>query len=216
MSPIARILLFAGLGLAVVLAGLWISGGKKENYSASISIQAHPKQVFRYLTDPEKLKTWMVGLESVDEPIPPKTGEGTEFDVPPDLVRTFVTPSGKHVRFNDKVIRYTEDQFLTVQSSNASTTRTAIFQLEPIGRTGTQVSYEIRVAHSGLGRLMSPLQSSSLQDQINTEIRNLKEQVEKNEPEYQWPDETETEGADPDEKANERSSDDPVDVSGED
>jgi carbon monoxide dehydrogenase subunit G len=178
MSPISRILLFVVIALIVTVAGLWISGGKKEEYSAKITINAKPSQVFPYLIDPEKLKSWMIGLEQVDKPIPP----ADDYSSPPELLRTLVDPDGKRTQYRDVVIRYTQDDILTIRSSAAGTVLTSIFQLEPVNSQTTELDYKIKVSHGSLARLMAPLRSSKLQERLNSDIQKLKELIEKNEP----------------------------------
>jgi carbon monoxide dehydrogenase subunit G len=178
MSPLSRFLLFLTIALAVIIAGLWISGGKKDEYSAKIEIKAQPSQIFPYLVKPDKLKAWMTGLEEIDEPIPPQEG----YTNPPELIRTIIDPKGKRVRYTDTVIRFTSNEILTIQSTAAGTVHTTIFQLERIDKERTQFSYFVKVSYNSLARLMAPLQSSSLQDRINSDVRKLKELVELNEP----------------------------------
>jgi hypothetical protein len=186
MSPLSRILLFMSIAVVVVVAGLWISGGKKEEYSAKIEISAKPSQIFPYFIEPEKIKGWMSGLEEIDVPVPPKE----DYASPPELIRTVVDPDGKRIRYNDLVIRYSQNEILTVQSSATGTTQTSILQLEPIDSKTTKFSYFVKVTHNGVSRLIAPLQTSKLQDRVNADVQKLKGLVEKNEPEL--PDEPET------------------------
>lgn len=177
MSPLSRLLLFLSIALVVFVAGLWISGGKREDYSAKIEIARRPSQIFPYLVEPEKLKNWMTGLEQIDQPMPPLD----DYTDPPQLLRTVVNPNGKRIEYNDLVIRYSQDQILTIQSSASGKVQTTILQLEP-SNSATQFSYQVKISHSKLARLMAPLQSSNLQERVNGDVRRLKELVEKNEP----------------------------------
>jgi len=177
MSPLSRLLLFLSIAFAVSVAGLWISGGKREEYSARIDIDRKPDQIWQYLVEPEKLKNWMTGLEQIDRPLEPPGA----YKEPPELLRTVVNPNGKRVQYNDFVIRYKEDEVLTVQSSASGTVQTTILQLEPFD-SGTQFSYSVKVSHNNLARLMAPLQSSKLQERVSADVRKLKELVEQSEP----------------------------------
>jgi carbon monoxide dehydrogenase subunit G len=178
MSPLSKFLLFSAIALIVIVAGLWISGGKKDEYSAKIEINAQPSQIFPYFIDPEKAKAWMSGLEQIDEPLPLTEG----YNNPPELMRTVVDTKGNRVSYNDTVIRFTLNEILTVQSNASGTVHTTIFQLEPLNQERTQFSYFVKTSYNGLARLMAPLHTSKLQDRINTDVRRLKELVEKNEP----------------------------------
>lgn len=178
MSPLSRLLMFLSIALVVAVAGLWISGGKKEEYSAKITIGRRPSQIFPYLVEPAKLKGWMTGLEQIDQPMPPDSN----YTTPPDLLRTVVSPNGKRVQFKDLVIRYTPDEILTIQSSASGTVQTTILQLEPVDARSTRFSYHVKVSNNSLARLMAPLQVSKLQERVSADVQKLKALVEKEQP----------------------------------
>ena len=176
MKPTSKIALWILLIATVVAAGLWLAGGKKLECSAEIEIAATPDEVFAFLVEPNKLKTWVPGLSEVKKLVPTeKSTTGPNRIVTP---RT-VSHNGKELRFEDEVIRYQENEFLTVQSTDANQVITSIFNLQPQG-TGTRLSYRVTVVHQGLGRLLASFKTNSLhrQRQIDQDIRVLKEKVE--------------------------------------
>lgn len=182
MSRLTRFLLFLVVTTLVATAGLWILGGKKTDFSTSISIAAHPSQIFPYLTQPEQLKQWMTGLEQVDEILPIPKGE---YAPVADTHRTLVDPSGRLSQFRDTVIRFTPDELISVQSTNSLIVLTSIFQLEIKAPRQTSITYQVKSMPVGLGRLLAPLRTSDLQKQIVDDVRRLKELVEREQPE--WP-----------------------------
>ncbi len=177
MSAIGKIALTILLILGIVAAALWILGGKQSEYSTALSIDAPPEAIFPYLTKPERLKSWTSGLNEVAEFFPTPKINGIASGRPKKSQRVMST-NGSPVSFEDQVIRYEENQSISVQSINSQQVVTYIYQLEP--RDGqTFLSYRIKKASCGVGRFLAPLWSSNDQDRIDADIRKLKDLVEK-------------------------------------
>ena len=181
MSVLNRFALFLIIFLLVVMAGLWISGGKREQASATLAIEAHPSQIFDYLVQPEKLKQWVEDLAHVDQPIAPR-----QDTLPPKLLRVYRDSSGKEREFSDEVIRYNEHDILSIISNHAGTTQVIFYQLDWDQESQqSQFTYSIQETYSGLDRFIAPLQRNPLQRRIATEAQQLKRLVEANEPKWQ-------------------------------
>lgn len=172
-----RFTLFFVIGLLVVLAGLWISGGKEEKYSTSLEITASPEQVFPYLTEPDRLISWVEGLEQIDKPLPPQEGQL----IPPNLLRTMIDKKGQKVFFDDVVIRYIPSEMLSIRSTNAAQTFTTVYQLERTVVGKTQFSSHVMLNFLGFERFLAPLKKTDIQSQVIANTRRLKTLIEANE-----------------------------------
>lgn len=179
MSRTSRFFLFLFVAALIALAGLWILGNKKSDYSTSVVIDAHPSQVFPYLTQPDRLKQWLTGLEQVDEILPPPAAD--EYTSPPKMIRTW-NLNGTRTSFNDLVIRYNLDEMVSVQSSNANQVVTSIYELDLKDANKTLLTYQVKSTNVGLGRLLAVFRSTDIESTIARDARKLKELVEKNEP----------------------------------
>jgi hypothetical protein len=181
MRSLTRFLLFLLLLAMIAAAALWIIGGKKDEYSISLVIDAHPNQVFPYLTQPDLLKQWASGLVQVEELRPLADGSNRTIKT----TRIVVDQSGKRTAFEDEVLRHSENEAVTVQSSNAAQVITAIYQLDLKDNRKTVLTHRVKVSNVGIGRLLGPLQRDDVKSQMENEARQLKELVETNEPQWE-------------------------------
>lgn len=170
----AKLILWIPIITTVVAIGLWISGGKKQEYSAAIQIEASPDVVFAYLTEPEKHKSWITGLAHVE-----RLESNTDENGHPKRVTTqrVVSLDGKESRFEDEVIRFEPGEFLTVRSSRIDRVITSIYLLEPRD-SQTYFTYRVIKLNRGIKRLLAPLSSDKTQGQVDDDIRKLKQTVE--------------------------------------
>ena len=177
MSTIGKIALSILLISAIVGAALWILGGKQAEYSTALSIDAPPEVIFPYLTQPEQLKSWTTGLSEVEELLPSPKADGNPNGPVQKTMRIISMPDGSQARFDDRVIRYEENESISVQSTNAQQILVYVYQLEP--RDGqTFLSYRLKSSSCGAGRFLAPLSSNNFQDRIDGDIRKLKNLVE--------------------------------------
>lgn len=162
--------MFAVIGVA----GLWLAGGKKSEYSAAIQIDSEPQRVFLFLVEPDKLKSWVNGLTHVErlELVKDENGRPRR-----SITARVISTNGQEKRFDDEVIRYEQDKSVTVQSSNTNQVITSIFQLEPRGNE-TYLKYRVTVVYRGIGRFFAPLRDESMQGQMDQDIGALKNLVE--------------------------------------
>ena len=161
--------------LAVVGAvALWMIGGKQVEYSTALRIDASPEVVFLYLTEPDHLKDWVSGLSEVEALEP---NAGVNGDPRRRKTSRVATINGERTHFEDEVLRYEQDQVLSVKSTSATLILTWIFQLEP-RESQTHLSYRVKKANSGLGRFIAPMRKDSIQSQIDEDIRRLKALIE--------------------------------------
>lgn len=182
MKTSTRFFLFLSIFVIVVVSGIWIWGGKKHEYVAKLLIDRQPQQVFSYLTQPDSLMQWVSGLKSVEE-LSPAKGAASRAEKTQRVVKE---TSGNQTHFQDQVIRFEQDELLTVQSTNGTEIITSIFQLEPTAGK-TQLTYRVKIEYVGFGRLLAPFQKHELESKIETEAIKLKKLVEQNEPKLESP-----------------------------
>lgn len=174
MSHFSRFLFWALILASVGACSLWIMGGNRSEYSTSSTINANPETVFAFLVEPDRLKDWSEGLVQVGHLESNVDENGFSKRITTERV---ISENGQEIEFQDEVLRYDPHQSLSIQSSNRSIIITSIFALEPQGDQ-TLVSYRVKTLHCGLGRFMAPFQNDSRQNQIENELRRLKEAVE--------------------------------------
>ena len=174
MSVSAKLALWVPIIIVVIAIGLWLAGGKKQEYSAAIQIDANPDIVFAYLTEPEKHKSWITGLAHVEklESNTDETGASKRI-----TTSRVISIDGKESRFEDSVIRFEPDESLSVQSSNRNQVITSIYLLEPRD-SQTYFTYRVITLNRGISRILAPLRSDKTQDQVDEDIRKLKQLVE--------------------------------------
>ena len=175
MKFFSKFLLFVLIAVLIVCSGLWIIGGKKLEYSTRLIIEAPPQSVFPYLTKPEHLMQWIDGLSQIDELIPPPEDQLRHTT----SYREMRNEDGSPIRFQDQVIRFTQNELLSVQSSSSSQIITSIYQLDAKADQKTDLTYRVKISNIGLGRFIGPLQTADVQRQIEDDARRLKELVEK-------------------------------------
>lgn len=157
MSGIVKFLLFLVIAMGITVGCLWFLGGKKQEYSTVVSINASIDQVYPYLTEPERMKKWKSELVEIR----------LLQDGPVELGSKSVSTlqfNGTTKVFNDEVIRFQENEVFTVRSQAPDVIFSSIFKLEnESGKTG--LSYQVKLTNRGLNRLMAPLQDSDLRQQ---------------------------------------------------
>ncbi len=174
MTNSSKIVLWILLIAAIATSALWIMGGKRNEYSSALVIDADPPTVFSFLVEPEKLKGWVKGLSRVEQIEPNEEING--ILVVNTQSRTVVV-DGKATLFEDEVLRFGEDTNLTVKSTNSKIALTSIFKLEPQDNR-TLLTYRVKTLNRGIGRLLAPLSKDETQSRIDEELRRLKELVE--------------------------------------
>ena len=157
MNSLVKFLLFLVIAVGIATGCLWFLGGKKQEYSTVVSINASPDQVYPYLIEPERVKKWRSELVEI-RPL----NEG-----PVELGSKSVSTiqfNGRFRDFKDEVIRFQENQVFTVRSRAPNTILSSIFKLEnESGKTG--LSYQIKLTTRGFDRLFVPFQNTELRQQ---------------------------------------------------
>lgn len=170
MNSILKFLLGLGVVVLIAAAVLYILGSERGLHTTSLIIDAPPATVFTYLTDTEQLKKWVDGLVDI-EPLGELTNELG--------ARSLVTSKskGRLVEAEEEIIRYEQDERISVQSTNEFRVQTSIFELEPKDDQ-TKLTFRMRVANRGLGKFLGVFDKTPIQDQIESDARRLKELIE--------------------------------------
>ena len=177
MSFFKRLLMFVLILLFIAACGLWIMGGKKNEYSTSLSIDAAPDQIFPYLVEPDRMKKWIKGLDQIEQLRPAED----PHQAVPQTSRVVSDDSGNPQQFRDEVLRYSEGKGLSIQSTNAFQIIVSVFQLEP-EQGKTRLEYRVKTTNVGFGRMLAPLQSQDFRSRMESDAQRLKELVESTEP----------------------------------
>lgn len=175
MSANARLLFFLTFMVVIGGAGLWITGGKKADYSTSIEINATPQQVFPFLVEPDLMVGWIDGLKQVGPLIPDENDNRPSSETRTPRV---LEKDGRTIRFEDQVIRFQPDESISIQSFNATRRLTTTYQLEQKSASMTKVKIRVHDSNLGLGRLLAHVTDFAVQDQIEDEALKLKALVE--------------------------------------
>ena len=159
--------------LVIVAAAIWIMGGESKKNSTRITIKASPAVVFRYLVESDEIRRWGAGVKTVGS----FSGEETETQT------RIVETGGSQETWEDKVLRFQQDQMLSIKSKKFGLVRTRVFQLEKNSLGGTDVDYRITDSVSGVERFLFPFKANIKRTTMVDEMTQLRDLVEsENEP----------------------------------
>ena len=123
MSNLSKFLLLLFIGLVLAAVCIWFIGGKKQEFDTTATLNVQPSQVFPYVVDPELKKKWMTGLVEHEVIDSSKIDELTQL-------RTVLEANGQTIDFDDLVIRFTENEIITIKSRSKPMMLTSFFQAE--------------------------------------------------------------------------------------
>lgn len=172
MSSVTKAVLLGVLVVFVsIVAGLWLSGGRAEIYSTSVSIDAPPDAVFPYLVEPAKLRQWIRGLvetRPIGDPEPKPGARSTEV----------VEQDGEHIELETEIVEMEKDKRLKVRITTQGMLAESEYTLRPFdGKTRLTQLFIPRFI--GFGRLASVFVRSSIQPNLQSDMERLKTAVEK-------------------------------------
>ncbi|MFT5301829.1 MAG: carbon monoxide dehydrogenase subunit G [Mariniblastus sp.] len=174
MPSFSKILLWLLIAVCIAIPALWLAGGKKHDFEATIDIDSTPDVVFSFVVDPDKNKTWMSGLRQIELYSDNQSEEGR--DIGKTTSRT-IEIDAQELKFSDDVLRFEQDSALSVRSTNSQMVMTSIFRLTPKGDQ-TSLSYRITTQNSGIGRFMAVLNKTDTQARLDKDILALKNAIE--------------------------------------
>jgi len=172
----------AGLIALVVLgtAALWLYGLRAEagHSAGEVIIDRPPAQVFRWLTNDEKLKKWIGGLSEIRQvAAPPEGGEiGRKF-------RMTESYQGQGVRMESVVTKFEQDRAISISVSSVDDpsngfTETADYTLSDLeGRT--RLRLEGKATYIGfVPRLLEPMITPKATEKLAEDLARLKKLAE--------------------------------------
>lgn len=174
MSNIAKFLMLLLIGVVIAVISLWLVGGKKQAYEAKVSIDAPAPVIFRYLIDGKERKRWQVGLIECNPTSDTKESVGSR-------TATLVEVDGEQVEYEEEIIRYQKNEFLSTKGMGPKEISTAVFRLEPLAGS-TNLTYKVKAEPTGISRLMAPFAKPQTQERIADEVLRLKQLVEEENP----------------------------------
>ena len=163
------LIFFLGLAVFAVVAA-WIMGGASSKSSTRISIEASPTDVFRYLTDGEKIPQWAKDVVSA----PTYTD-----DEQAGSIERVVSTVGKEGTWEDSIMRFKVGEAISIQSKKDGLTNVYVFQLERNDLGGTNVEYRMTQSASGLNQFSFAFEDrENVRTEMGTEMTKLKQLVE--------------------------------------
>ena len=181
MKWLIRIL--GGLVLLVVLciAGLWLAGMRPGHghVAEEIVIDRTPPEVFRWLTDDDRVKQWIGGLTEIRQVSGPPDGNevGKKF-------RIGEVYNGQRVDMEMDITKFEKDRALSilvfsVGDPNNGFTETGDYTLsEQNGKT--RLRFEVQTTYTGFVlRLLEPMITPKAKEKLDEDFRRLKQLAEK-------------------------------------
>ena len=172
MSNIAKVLMLLVIGLVIAAVTIYLIGGKKQEFNAELIIKAPVGQIFPYVAKPELKQLWMKGLVEQQLTVGDSVKEGS-------LLKSTVMSNGMTESFNDEVIRYQENEIVSIKSKNKRLSSTTMMKFKEEGN-GTRVTYKRVVKYNGIDRLKTVFAESHFQQELESDLRELNKLIENN------------------------------------
>lgn len=180
LSLILKLLLLL-IVLAVGAVGvLYAIGGSEMEFVVKQDIKAKRNDVYKLITDPEKVKKWIEGIKSI-EPIGEIKGhkvgakskivvesEGTTIEMIDEVTKTTLN--------QETELTMTSDMFEVVQHFKLDYQRDEKGVLQ---QDATVVTQTYKIKFKGFARVMAPFVKQAIEDQIKKNLTGLKELAEK-------------------------------------
>ena len=170
MNDSTKYLIYFVVILLLATGAMWFVGGQKQEYSTEMTIDAPPSRVFRYLSDPELLKKWSSDIVEIE----PFEGEQSNVGAMAELV---VETEGRQTTMRQQVIKFAQDEMISLQRSNDQLLSTSIFRLIDQGEE-TNLTYRVKESRVGPSRVTGFFSGGDRQAIIDEEIGKLKQLVE--------------------------------------
>ena len=167
----------AGL-LALAVGGLYVAGrlGNGATHETSIEIAAPPGRVWRFLVDPERVKSWVGGLKTIESLTPDKGLEIGARD------RLLVEVGGKEHEIFSEVTQVETGRMVEQQLSQAGPLawqEVARFTIEPIGENRVRFVVTASYTYTSFpGIVMEPVIRIAARKKLAEDLARLKGLVE--------------------------------------
>ena len=166
-------------GLVVLAVGvlLVIGGGRGQGeFDASVDIARPAPVVFTWITEPERVKSWVGWMVDIRDLTPGRTGVGArEVWVMEDR-----NNNNQRMDIEAEVTRLEADRLLEARlSAPEGFTGTVTYQLEPLDANRTRLVYRGRFQyHHWLAKLLEPVITRSAQQKLEEDLDRLKQKAE--------------------------------------
>lgn len=164
------------IGICVIIL-LMLGGMRGEGrLVASVDIAKPPATVFRWITQPEKMKSWIGWVVEIRNLTPGQTGVGSK-DV---WVMEDRNNGNQRMDIESLVTRYEPDRLLEARlSAPMAFTGAVTYELQPMDANRTRLTYSgsYRYEH-WLAKLLEPVISRSAQQKLHEDLQRLKQQAE--------------------------------------
>jgi len=171
MSTVTKAELLGVLAVVVsAVAGLWLSGGRAEIYSVSVTIDAPPEAVFPYLVEPDLLRGWITGLvetKPLTEGGPRAGARSTEI----------IERDGRRSEMETEIVEFEPNRHIEVHIVSDVMVADSDYTLTAAdGKTRLTEIFIPRFV--GWGRLFSLFVRGAIDQDLRTDLDRLKAAVE--------------------------------------
>ena len=166
-----------GLLVLAVIILLVMGGGRGEStLEAGIDIAKPPQTVFPYLTEPQKIKSWVSWLVDIRTLTPGQRGVGSR-DV---WVMEDRNNNNQRMDIETTVTGYEQDKLLAAKLSAAmGFTGDVTYALQPIDGNRTRLNYKASYKFEHwLAKLLEPVISRSAHQKLREDLARLKRHAE--------------------------------------
>lgn len=166
-------------GLLVLAVGvlLAIGGGRgRGEFETSVDIARPAPVVFTWITEPERVKSWVGWLVDIRELTPGKTGVGTrEIWVMEDR-----NNNNQRMDIETEVTRHEPDRLLEARLNvPAAFTGTVTYELQPLDANRTRLVYRGSFQYEHwLAKLLEPVISRSAAQKLEEDLERLRQKAE--------------------------------------
>lgn len=165
MSNITKLIMLLVIGFVLAGCSIYLIGGKKQPYEAEVIIKAPVGQIFPYVANPELKQLWMKGLVEQELTSGEPIGEQS-------LLTSIRNTGGVTEQFDDEVIRFSENEIVSVKSTNKRLTLTTMIRLKEEGN-GTRVTYKQVIKFNGIDRFKTVFAESNYQQELELDLAEL-------------------------------------------
>ncbi len=166
----------AAIGLGVIVL-LFLGGARGQSrLVASIDIAQPVGRVFAWVSEPEKIKSWVSWMVDVRDLTPGRTGPGARQV----WVMEDRNNGNQRMDIESEVVRYEPGRLLESRlNSPEGFTGEVRYELEPVDAHRTRLTYRANYQFEHwLARLLEPIISRSAQQKLEDDLARLKQQAE--------------------------------------
>jgi uncharacterized protein YndB with AHSA1/START domain len=167
----------AGLIVLAIVVLLAIGGGRGEGrYLTTVEISQPANVVFRWVTEPQRIKSWVGWLVEIRSLTPGKEGVGAR------AVWVMEDRNNNNQRMEIAAVytRYEPERLIEASLDvPQGFTGTVVYELEPLDASRTRLTYRANYQyHHWLAKLLEPVISRSARQKMDEDLLRLKQKAE--------------------------------------